>query len=613
MNELKEKIKRYNKAYREGKPLISDFEYDIMLDELKDNISIDEYNNFIIELFEEKGSIRHKYIIGSLDKIKADSDDVYKFIKDNSIKKIVTSAKLDGLSMTLQYIKGKFVQALTRGDGLFGENQTDKVSYIVPSNIPNFTGYIRGEIIISKDNFSELIKRYNYKNPRNAAVGIINEKDLNKDKLTYLNFIAYRILSSEKPIFEQLSELDKHGFDIPEIKTVEIGDFDIKNKLIEILNDLRTNYNYIVDGLVIHDINALHENVKIPKNTIAFKENSEGVLTKVIDVNFKMSKQGFYKPVAILEPIDIDGTTVQRATIYNYQYMKDNQIGKNAEVLILKSGEIIPKIVKVVTPSNNIQDISNCIHCNSELEMTGVELMCKNKNCKERIAMSVYDFVTACEVDGIQEQNLRNWNIFTFEDLLNFKPDPKYKNQTKLYDELNNKVFALSEEKLITKFNWNGVGERIINKLINEYTYETFKKQLIDKVYPTQFPSGISHKFYNKVVEEWDTNYSFLQKIINDERYMPKIKENINKIEDNILNDKSFCFTGTLSNNRKYYEDLVLSKGGIVASVSKNLTYLVVGESAGSKLDKAKKLNITILNEDEFNELINCRKKEDHM
>jgi DNA ligase (NAD+) len=200
---LIKQIKEYNKSYRLGEDTISDQEYDSLVEELK-NLDKDSYEKLREKLFEEKGSFKHKFIIGSLDKIKAGDIktlDQWKKCIDKTSNLIITP-KLDGLSIVLYYTKGKLTHAVTRGDAEYGELQTDKLKLIVPNTLPSKeTCIIRGECILSNNNFDKLknVENKEFKNPRNAAVGLINSKKFNEASIKCLSFIAYQILKSNEP------------------------------------------------------------------------------------------------------------------------------------------------------------------------------------------------------------------------------------------------------------------------------------------------------------------------------------------------------------------------------------------------------------------------------
>ena len=253
------------------------------------------------------------------------------------------SAKLDGCSFVADYDNGEFVSGTSRGDGTNGTNWTGKLKYILPKTIKTKNPItIRGELVMLGDAYKTL----GMKNPRNGVTGIMGEDRILPEKLKYVSALVYDILGTDMPaveIFETL-ELD---FTVPFWRVMNVTDTTEE--------DLKTLYlkwkeeaDFWMDGLVISEVNYVNEDVYYPELKVAFKVNSEGVPTKVVGVEWNTSMLGSITPVVLLEPVEIDGTTVKRASGYNAKYILDNKIKIGTTVYIIKSGEIIPKIIKVV-------------------------------------------------------------------------------------------------------------------------------------------------------------------------------------------------------------------------------------------------------------------------
>ena len=604
LESLKSKIEQHNILYRQGNPEISDIQYDDLLEELEFKMDKSEFQTFKESLLDIPGKTKHNYIIGSLNKAKSGTDQLQKWFCKYNITDFVAMEKVDGMSIVLRYENGLFKQATTRGNGILGENQTNKFKHIVRQKLKyTFTGEIRAEVTLTKKSF-ELLKEMepdkDHKNLRNSTAGIINSKDVEVEKLKLLSVICYQILGANENIPFQLLVLKDYG--LTTVKYITLHDYNqITPKL---LSQWKYQADYDIDGLVICDHKYSGENAYHPEKMIAFKVDDESEVTTVIDIERSVSKQGYIKAVAILKPVQLNGTTVKRATLYNEKWAIDRKIGIGAEVEIIKSGEIIPKIVNVVTES--MEDyITNCPCCNSELILNGVELQCINPDCEDKNIKLVESFLIKMGVEGISETSLRNWNITSFDKLFAWKP-VSGKMQNNFYQELLTKVYQASPETIISCMYYPGAGRKTINKLLKEYDLYTLSEIIYNSGsdYSDNLPEGIGKITMDNISETWNNNFELLETIINDSRYCYTPIQEQTEAKSSILLGKSFCFTGKISQPRKVYEQMVKDNGGTIKGVSKKLNYLVVGAKAGNKLAKAEKLGVTILTEEEFLTLI---------
>lgn len=358
---IREQIVEANKAYRMGAPIMDDQSYDDLLESLKSEMGEDEYEAFVSNLNEGAvetnvdGKVKHPFILGSLEKIKYEEPEVVKkWIKENIKTAMSVSAKVDGISSRAQYVNGKLVSLTTRGDGYFGMDITSKAKYIkgLPSKLPsNFTGDIRGELVILKNDFETMKDKY--ANPRNACAGIMNRKDgdkkFNENELRCVSFIPYTILGNQYTKEEQFGFLEDSGFNVAWNNFLEKGKIDdtIVDRLFEIAS--KDVLPYETDGLVICDIHWRNEDKYRPDGCKAFKTNQSIGVTKVIGFDWGTpSANGKLTPVALLEPIQLAGTTVKRVTCNNVSYLEKMGIEIGKTVKIRKSGEIIPQILEVL-------------------------------------------------------------------------------------------------------------------------------------------------------------------------------------------------------------------------------------------------------------------------
>ena len=361
MNDIiKQKIVEANRAYRAGDPILSDQEYDDLLESLKSSMSEDEYESFVSTLNEgtiEKnidGKVKHPFIMGSLTKIKNEEpEEVKKFIKENIKTALSVSAKVDGISSRAEYRNGKLVSLTTRGDGYFGQDITSKAKYIkgLPSVLPhgawdNFTGSIRGELVIMREDFECIKDRFS--NRRNAVAGIMNRKDSLEDDLRLVSFVPYTILGNQYAKSEQFGFLEDVGFNVA--WNVLIDKSGIDDTIVDwLFKTAQDELPYETDGLVICDSEWRNEDKYRPDGCKAFKINQSIGITKVIGFDWGTpSANGKFTPVALLEPIQLAGTTVKRVTSNNISYLEKMGIEIGKTVRIRKSGEIIPQILEVL-------------------------------------------------------------------------------------------------------------------------------------------------------------------------------------------------------------------------------------------------------------------------
>lgn len=364
MNDIKQRIIEANKAYREGAPIMDDQSYDDLLESLKASMSESEYEGFVDSLNEgsiEKnidGKVKHPFTMGSLEKLKAECpDEVKKWIAENITTSMSVSAKVDGISSRAEYRNGKLVSLTTRGDGYFGLDITSKAKYIkgLPATIPygvwdNFTGSIRGELVILKEDFEGIKDKY--ANPRNACAGICNRKDgdkkFNEAEARLVSFVPYTVLGNQYAKEEQFGFLEDAGFNAA--WNVLLSKEKIDDTIVDWL--FRTAQNelpYETDGLVICDSEWRNEDKYRPDGCKAFKINQSIGTTKVIGFDWGTpSANGKFCPVALLEPIQLAGTTVKRVTCCNISYLERMGIEIGKTVKVRKSGEIIPQIIEVL-------------------------------------------------------------------------------------------------------------------------------------------------------------------------------------------------------------------------------------------------------------------------
>lgn len=574
---------------------------------------------------------------------------------DKRIKKIILSEnvkehskeleyilelKLDGLSISLIYENGVLVQAVTRGDGQVGEDVTENIMEIttIPKKLKeNISLEVRGEIILPISSFNRINQEREddgedvFANPRNAASGTIRQLDKTIVAERGLDCYLYYLVNAENyginTHLESIEYIEKLGF-----KTTKIfekyTDFKELEKSIDKWHNDRKKLDYETDGLVIKVNNfALYETLgyttKSPRWAIAYKFPAEQVKTKLLDVTFQVGRTGVITPVAELEAVNLSGSVVKRASLHNFDEIrrKDIKIGDN--VIVEKAAEIIPQVVNVVFDDRTgkeieIQEPTNCPVCNSELAHKEglVALKCHNPLCPEKVKRQIAYFVSrdAMNISGLGDKIVEKFielgKIKTIVDIYSLE---KYREELenlekmgqKSVDNLINSIESSKNRdfsKVLYALGIPFVGKFNANLLTKTFkNIENLKNQSIEDLLAVK---GIGDKVavaVNTFLNDED-NWKIITDLKNIGLQFAVDETNSEEIADNPIKDKNFLATGKLQKyKRNDIKDIILSKGGnYLSAVSKNLDFLIAGEKAGSKLEKAEKLGVRVLTEEEF-------------
>ena len=660
---LRNEIEYHNNLYyNEDNPIISDMEYDALMRELKqleqeypellensENSPTKKIGGTASEKFSK---VRHRTLMLSLSntynisEIEDFDKRVKKIIsaeniKDNSEElEYILELKLDGLSISLIYENGELVQAVTRGDGQIGEDVTENIREIssIPKKLKDPVSLeVRGEIILPISNFNRINQEREddgedvFANPRNAASGTIRQLDKTIVAERGLDCYLYYLVNAENyginTHLESIEYIKKLGF-----KTTNIferyTDFKELEKSIDKWHNDRKKLDYETDGLVIKVNNfSLYETLgyttKSPRWAIAYKFPAEQVKTKLLDVTFQVGRTGVITPVAELEAVNLSGSVVKRASLHNFDEIrrKDIKIGDN--VIVEKAAEIIPQVVNVVFDDRTEQEIeiqepTNCPVCNSELshEEGLVALKCHNPLCPEKVKRQIAYFVSrdAMNISGLGDKIVEKFielgKIKTIVDIYSLK---KYREELenlekmgqKSVDNLINSIESSKNRdfsKVLYALGIPFVGKFNANLLTKTFkNIENLKNQSIENLLAVK---GIGDKVavaVNTFLND-ENNWKIITDLKNIGLQFAVDETNSEEVADNPIKDKNFLATGKLQKyKRNDIKDIILSKGGnYLSAVSKNLDFLIAGEKAGNKLEKAKKLGIRVLTEEDF-------------
>lgn len=608
--DLMKRISQLNDSYRAGTPEVSDEQYDNLLSKLQTLIPADKYASFVRTLMEPGGEVAHPYAMGSLRKVKYGEGQLVPWMQKNLARTLLVSEKVDGLSFVATYINGCLAKGATRGDGRTGVLITDKLLHILPNQLTEpVTLDVRGELTLTDDDH----QRLGFKNRRNGTVGLINRDAVSTAAVAKIKGLAYQIKSgymATTSVEDHLKVLRRLGFQTPSwthIDSNQTGILGIEGMLTSYLNERKAKAPYDIDGLVISDADYRLEDQHLPDGMVAFKVNQDAVTTTVTGIEWNVTKNGLVKPVVLIEPVEIGGSTVSRVTGYNAQWLLDNGIGEGAVCGVVKSGEIIPCITDVYQTAP-VVFLGECPSCGTSLDLVGVDLCCDNEACGAAGVKTVESFLSKLNIEGAKATTLEKLGIRSMDDLLDWQPDMTYKSQSSLCDEIQRKVFNAPADQLFAAMLFDGFGRKMIARLAEYYGSRLAATGAIRSVAegkdPAEgYPEGFTSLNMGKAAASWEANLEILGRICADPRYTEPAEEV--KPVGGKLEGRSFLFTGTLSMPRKQAEKLVTDNGGSIASsVSKNLTYLVAGEAAGSKLDKANKLGVTVLTEEAFKAMV---------
>ena len=633
LQNLKDKITVLNLQYRLGKPTVSDEEYDGLLENLKTTVSKDEYEKFVSTLNEgaipNQGSkVKHRYVAGSLEKLKYDEPEkVYDFIHgfckdiskgDEKILNVNVSAKVDGLSGILHYVKGKLVGASTRGDGFYGVDITDKAGFI--KYIPKAFGggifpddlYIRGEIVILRSDFD----KFEGSAMRNIVAGVVNRKTWSREDVMNLSFIAYTVMGPDITKEEQFKFLEDHGFETVWHTSINFSGWS-KETIANHLKDVASlEYPYETDGLVICDPTWTNEDEYRPKGCKAFKTNQNEAWTRLVDVVFQgPHKDGGFTPVGIVEPVDVSGAIVTKCTLNNLDFIAETGVKIGSKIKIIRSGEVIPKLIAAydMEGSVEIQPPTECPSCGSKLVRDGVNMRCMNQNCPDQTTFQVMHFIRKLGVENAAFATLKNIGMSTIEKMVSWVPG-KGKAEQNLYREINKNVFTKSKEDIFKALNFKGLADTLLSKIIDFYGFDTINdvavkildpKSMMLELAKKGLPDGIGEVMLSKFCDSIVKNLNDMALVCKDPRWNPEKKTEPESKKDS---RGTICFTGTLPSMGRSEASKLAEKAGfeVKSSVVKGLTYLVMADpnSNSTKAQKARKSGVKLIGEEEFLALV---------
>ncbi len=651
IDELTERLNYHNhKYYVEDNPEISDFEFDAMLVELEKLEA--EYPRYkrpdspTMRVGGEpvKGFGEVRFEVPMLSQQKAFSkEEILDF--DKRVRDIVPNVeyvveqKIDGLSVSLEYVDGIFTRGSTRGDGITGEDVTENLKTIraIPLRLKDDIPFleVRGEVFMPHKSFERINDMLEaqelppFANPRNAAAGSLRQLDSKitaKRNLDIFIFNIQRIRGREiKTHIEGLEFLQTQGFktilDKEKYKTIEAA----YERVLKI-GEERGGLYFDIDGAVIkvNDLASreiLGETAKFPKWSIAYKYPAEKQTTVIRDIKVQVGRTGVLTPLAILDTVRIAGSNVSRATLHNIDYIRDKDIRVGDTVVIEKAGDIIPAVVEVIKEKRTGNETEfnmpeRCPACGAETvrEEGEAAYRCTGVNCPAQRLRNIIHFVsrTAMDIDGlgpsIIEQMLERKLIETAADLYYIDPADIADMDKMGEKSAQNLINALEKSKtnplyrLINAFGIRHIGEKAAKSLAKRYkTLDALRSATVEDLTAID---DVGEKTAVSAVRffEEPQNIAFIERL--EKAGVNCVDEN--ELVENRFGGKTFVLTGTLSKYTRAEASAIIERlgGKTSSSVSKKTDYVLAGEEAGSKLDKARKLGVTVIGEDEFEDMV---------
>ena len=657
MNEIELKIMKgmvsiLNEAseayYNTGKPIMSDEMFDMRLEDLR---QFEQETGFILsnsptqnvgaKVLTELKEVTHSHPMLSLEKCHT----VEEIVKFANNKELIASVKLDGLTVSLLYVDGVLVSAETRGDGHVGSDITEHIKRFknVPMKIDKDGVYIiDGEAIITNDDFKEINKDGEYKNPRNLASGTLAVLDTSLVAKRRLSFYAWDVIAGGKnSLSDNLNEAKELGFNVaPFWSAVNLDSKKLQGTL-DYIFDFAEEEGLPCDGIVFkfNDVQygkSLGATSHHFKNGIAYKAKDEVYETELLDIEYTMGKTGVLTPTAVFKPVEIDGTTVERASVHNMSILSKLDLCIGDTIEVYKANMIIPQIRRNVSADKRLMlgekskydfFVPRCPVCGGKTELvtenSSTVLMCTNGNCKGKLLGKLTHFVSknAMNIEGLSEQTLEKfinlgW-LTRFEDIyhLNVERDNMVKLEgfgeksvMNLLSSINKSSYNVALDRFIYALSIPLIG-RSASKTISKYfngNFDRFYKECCINKFDFTVLDDFGDAMNDSINEYIKENVFMIGNLAREMFFEePQVVSG-----SNVLAGKTFCITGSLNHfaNRDEAKEKIEAAGGKVSgSVSAKTSYLVNNDttSTSGKNKKAKELNIPIISEEELINMLN--------
>ena len=650
IQELRDLVRYHSRLYYElDNPELDDYEYDLLYHELLDleekypdlktaDSPTQKVGGAASLKFEP---VKHIVQMGSLQDVFS-YEELFEF--DERVRSViekpeyVVEPKIDGLSVSLEYRNGVFVRGSTRGDGFVGEDVTHNLMTInsIPKriNCPEVSYLeLRGEVYISKDTFRKLVDAQEivgerpFKNPRNAAAGSLRQKDPKISAKRGLDIFIFNIQQCEGKTFtthsETLDFVKELGFPVS-VSYNRYKNISDAVDNIKFIGENRENYNFDIDGAVIKvnslaDREILGATAKYPKWAVAFKYPPEEKITTLLNIEVQVGRTGAITPTAVFEPIQLAGTVVSRAVLQNQDFIDAKDINIGDKIIVRKAGEIIPEVVALAEKGPNPGTFrlpEYCPACGTKAVREDDEavLRCPNPDCPAQLLRNLIHFASrdAMDIDGMGPAVLTmlvdRGIIKSQADIYSLKPEDISSAERMGEKSAANLMASIEKSKkaglsrLLFALGIRNIGQKAADALAQNFG--TMDAVMTASSEDISAIDGFGDVMAKSLIEYFSLPQS--------KKLIEKLKEHgvLMEAEKKVVSDKlhgfTFVLTGTLTTmSRDEASAIIIASGGKVASsVSKKTDYVLAGEKAGSKLNKAESLGIKIIDENEFMEMV---------
>ncbi len=649
LEQLKKTIAYHsNLYYQENRTEISDYEYDMLVNRVK---SIEnEFPQLITadsptQKVQGMASSSFEKVVHTvkmeslLDAFSYDElRDFDRKVKDAVGKaQYVVETKIDGLSMSLEYVNGVFTRGSTRGDGTVGEDVTQNLATIksIPKRIENAPRFleVRGEVYMPRAVFLKLARQQEdegkqpFKNPRNAASGSIRQKNSKITRERRLDIFIFNLQQASDDFTvathkESLDKLKDFGFNVCP-RYILCDDIEEAIKQVEIIGNMRGEFSFDIDGAVIkvNDLaqrTAMGSTNKYPRWAIAYKYPPEEKETVLKDIEISVGRTGVLTPTAVFDTVQLAGTSVQRAVLHNQDFIDEKQINIGDTIVVRKAGDIIPEVVRLAKKNSlgSFQIPLICPSCGAPVVKTDESaLRCNNPDCPEQLVRNLIHFASrdAMDIEGLGEaviyQLADKKMIHDVADIYDLTVDDALKIDGFKEKSANNLINAIENsksrnlDKLVFALGIRNVGAKAATLLCEEFNS-------IEGLINAQITDIIKIDGIGDIMAESVAEYFKSESVRNVIRRLQEKGVNMqytSSVESDVLKGRTIVVTGTLPTlSRDEAEKLIRDNGGKASSsVSKKTSYVLAGEKAGSKLDKANSLGIPVITEEEFLKMIN--------
>ena len=649
LEQLKKTIAYHsNLYYQENRTEISDYEYDMLVNRVK---SIEnEFPQLITadsptQKVQGMASSSFEKVVHTV-KMESLLDafsyeelrDFDRKVKDAVGKaQYVVETKIDGLSMSLEYVNGVFTRGSTRGDGTVGEDVTQNLATIksIPKRIENAPRFleVRGEVYMPRAVFLKLARQQEdegkqpFKNPRNAASGSIRQKNSKITRERRLDIFIFNLQQASDDFTvathkESLDRLKDFGFNVCP-RYILCDDIEEAIKQVEIIGNMRGEFSFDIDGAVIkvNDLaqrTAMGSTNKYPRWAIAYKYPPEEKETVLKDIEISVGRTGVLTPTAVFDTVQLAGTSVQRAVLHNQDFIDEKQINIGDTIVVRKAGDIIPEVVRLAKKNSlgSFQIPLICPSCGAPVVKTDESaLRCNNPDCPEQLVRNLIHFASrdAMDIEGLGEaviyQLADKKMIHDVADIYDLTVDDALKIDGFKEKSANNLINAIENsksrnlDKLVFALGIRNVGAKAATLLCEEFNS-------IEGLINAQITDIIKIDGIGDIMAESVAEYFKSESVRNIIRRLREKGVNMqytSSVESDVLKGRTIVVTGTLPTlSRDEAEKLIRDNGGKASSsVSKKTSYVLAGEKAGSKLDKANSLGIPVITEEEFLKMIN--------